>query len=166
MRVGVGYDVHPLVSGRRLVLGGVEIPSEKGLDGHSDADVLVHAIIDALLGATALGDIGVHFPSSDPRYKDISSVALLRQVVSLVRAQGWLVCNVDASIVAERPRLTPFVAEMRGIIGEALGIGVEQVGVKSTTSKGIGFLGKGEGIAVHAVAMVEEAVDPRRPPAR
>jgi 2-C-methyl-D-erythritol 2,4-cyclodiphosphate synthase len=166
MRVGVGYDVHPLVSGRRLVLGGVEIPFEKGLDGHSDADVLVHAIIDALLGATGLGDIGVHFPSSDPRYKDVSSVALLRQVVSLLRAQGWLVCNVDASIVAERPRLTPFISEMRGIISEAVGIDVGQVGVKSTTSKGLGFLGRGEGIAVHAVAMAEKAGEDRQSPAR
>ena len=165
MRVGVGYDVHPLVSGRRLILGGVEIPFEKGLDGHSDADVLVHAIIDALLGATGLGDIGVHFPSSDLRYKDISSVSLLRQVVSLLRARGWLVCNIDASIVAERPRLTPFISEMRGIIGEALGIDVEQVSVKSTTSKGLGLLGKGEGVAVHAVAMVEKAGEGRRAPA-
>ena len=166
MRVGVGYDVHPLVSGRRLILGGVEIPFEKGLDGHSDADVLVHAIIDALLGGTGLGDIGVHFPSSDPRYKDISSVSMLRRVVSLLQAEGWLVCNVDASIVAERPKLTPFIAEMRGIIGEALGIDVEHVSVKSTTSKGLGFLGKGEGIAVHAVALVEKAGEDRRPPAR
>ena len=166
MRVGVGYDVHPLVSGRRLVLGGVEIPFEKGLDGHSDADVLVHAIIDALLGATGLGDIGVYFPSSDPRYKDISSVSLLRQVVSLLRAEGWLVCNVDASIVADQPRLMPFIAEMRGIIGEALGIDVERVSVKSTTSKGLGFLGKGEGIAVHAVALVEKMGEGRLAPAR
>jgi len=166
MRVGVGYDVHPLVSGRRLVLGGVEIPFEKGLDGHSDADVLVHAIIDALLGATGLGDIGLQFPSSDPRYKDISSVSLLRQIISLLRAQGWLVCNVDASIVAERPKLTPFIADMRAIISEALGIGVEQVSVKSTTSKGLGFLGKGEGIAAHAVAMVEKAGEDQRSPAR
>jgi 2-C-methyl-D-erythritol 2,4-cyclodiphosphate synthase len=165
MRVGVGYDVHPLVSGRRLILGGVEIPFEKGLDGHSDADVLVHAIIDALLGATGLGDIGVHFPSSDLRYKDISSVSLLRQVISLLRTQGWLVCNVDATIVAERPRLTPFISEMRGIIGEALGIDVDLVGVKSTTPKGLGFLGRGEGIAVHAVAMVEKAGEGRRAPA-
>ncbi len=161
MRVGVGYDVHPLVSGRRLVLGGVEIPFEKGLDGHSDADVLVHAIIDALLGATGLGDIGIHFPSSDPRYKDISSVSLLRQVVSLLRAEGWLVCNVDASIVAEQPRLTPFISEMRRIIGEALGIDAGQVGVKSTTSKGLGFLGRGEGIAAHAVALVEKPGEDR-----
>jgi 2-C-methyl-D-erythritol 2,4-cyclodiphosphate synthase len=166
MRVGVGYDVHPLVSGRRLVLGGVEIPFEKGLDGHSDADVLVHAIIDALLGATGLGDIGIHFPSSDPRYKDISSVALLRQGMLLLRAEGWLVRNIDASIVAERPKLTPFIPEMRRIISEALGIGVEMVGVKSTTSKGLGFLGKGEGIAVHAVALVEKGGEDRRFPAR
>jgi 2-C-methyl-D-erythritol 2,4-cyclodiphosphate synthase len=155
MRVGVGYDVHPLVSGRRLVLGGVEIPFEKGLDGHSDADVLVHAIIDALLGATSLGDIGTHFPSTDPRYKDVSSVSLLRQVSRLVRAEGWRICNVDATIVAEQPRLTPFVADMRGIVGEALGIDAGQVGVKSTTAKGLGFLGSGQGIAVHAVALVE-----------
>jgi 2-C-methyl-D-erythritol 2,4-cyclodiphosphate synthase len=166
MRVGVGYDVHPLVSGRRLVLGGVEIPFDKGLDGHSDADVLVHAIIDALLGATGLGDIGIHFPSSDPRYKDISSVSLLRQVVSLLRTQGWLVCNVDASVVAEQPRLTPFISQMRGNIGEALGIDAEQVGVKSTTSKGLGVLGQGEGIAVHAVALVEKTGQGRQSPGR
>ena len=166
MRVGIGYDVHPLVSGRRLVLGGVEIPFDKGLDGHSDADVLVHAIIDALLGATGLGDIGSHFPSSDPRYKDISSASLLRQVISLLRAQGWLVCNVDASIVAEQPRLTPFISEMRGIIAEALGVDAGQVGLKSTTSKGLGFLGKGEGIAAHAVALVEKTGEDRRAPGR
>ena len=166
MRIGVGYDVHPLMSGRRLVLGGVGIPFDKGLDGHSDADVLVHAIIDALLGATGLGDIGIHFPSSDPRYKDISSVSLLRQVISLLRAQGWLVCNVDASVVAEQPRLTPFIAEMRGIISEALGIDAEQVGVKSTTSKGLGFLGRGEGIAAYAVALVEKTGEDRQAPGR
>jgi 2-C-methyl-D-erythritol 2,4-cyclodiphosphate synthase len=161
MRVGVGYDVHPLVSGRRLVLGGVEIPFEKGLDGHSDADVPVHAIIDALLGAVGLGDIGLHFPSSDPRYKDISSITLLRHVVSLLRAQGWLVCNVDVSIVAERPKLAPFIAEMRGIIGSALGIDADRVSVKGTTAKGLGFLGRGEGIAAHAVALVEKAGEDR-----
>ena len=161
MRVGVGYDVHPLVSGRRLVLGGVEIPFEKGLDGHSDADVPVHAIIDALLGAVGLGDIGLHFPSSDPRYKDISSITLLRHVVSLLRAQGWLVCNVDVSIVAERPKLAPFIAEMRGIIGSALGIDADLVSVKGTTAKGLGCLGRGEGIAAHAVALVEKAGEDR-----
>lgn len=156
MRVGIGYDVHPLVTGRRLVLGGVEIPHDRGLDGHSDADALIHAIIDALLGATGLGDIGVHFPSSDAKYKDISSASLLRQVVSLLWAEGWLVCNVDATIVAESPRLTPFMSKMRAAIAEALGVDVGVVGLKSTTAKGLGFLGKGEGIAVHAVALVEK----------
>lgn len=156
MRVGVGYDVHPLVSGRRLVLGGVDIPFDKGLDGHSDADVLVHAIVDALLGATGLGDIGTHFPSSDSRYKDISSVSLLREIVLLLRDQGWRVCNVDASIVAEQPRLAPFISQMRRILGDAMGIDADCVGLKSTTSKGLGFLGKGEGIAAHAVALVEK----------
>ncbi len=155
MRVGVGYDVHPLVSGRRLVLGGVDIPFDKGLDGHSDADVLVHAIVDALLGATGLGDIGIHFPSSDSRYKDISSVSLLREIVALLRAEGWYVCNVDASIVAEQPRLAPFISQMRQILGDAMGIDTDCVGIKSSTSKGLGFLGKGEGIAAHAVALVE-----------
>lgn len=162
MRIGVGYDVHPLISGRRLVLGGVEIPFEKGLDGHSDADVVVHAIIDALLGATALGDIGVHFPSSDPRYKDISSVSLLRHVAALLRDQGWLVGNVDVTVVAEQPKLAPFIADMRGIIGEALAIEVDLVSVKGTTSKGLGFLGRSEGIAAHAVALVEKKGEDRR----
>jgi 2-C-methyl-D-erythritol 2,4-cyclodiphosphate synthase len=157
MRVGIGYDVHPLIQGKRLVLGGVEIPFDKGLDGHSDADVLVHAIIDALLGATGLGDIGTHYPSSDPQYKDISSVTLLRQTTGVVKSHGWRVGNVDATIVAEQPLLSPFIPRMRQIIGETLGIAVGQVGVKSTTSKGLGFLGKGEGIAAHAVVLVEKA---------
>lgn len=156
MRVGVGYDVHPLVRGRRLVLGGVEIPFDKGLDGHSDADVLVHAIIDALLGAAGLKDIGAHFPSSDPQYKDISSLTLLRQVGDLLRDHGWKAGNIDATVIAERPRLLDYIPQMRQRIGETLGIGAEQVGVKSTTAKGLGFLGRGEGIAVHAVALIEE----------
>jgi 2-C-methyl-D-erythritol 2,4-cyclodiphosphate synthase len=156
MRVGIGYDVHPLVRGRRLVLGGIAIPFEKGLDGHSDADVLVHAIIDALLGAAGLGDIGTHFPSSEPKYKDISSITLLRQVGSLLQTHSWQVGNIDATIVAEQPRLSAFIPQMQRRISEALGIGPEQVGVKSTTSKGLGFLGKGEGIAAHAVALVEK----------
>lgn len=154
-RAGIGYDMHPLVDGRRLVLGGVEVPFEKGLDGHSDADVLAHAVIDALLGATGLGDIGVHFPSSDERYRGISSISLLRQVVELLRSRGWRVGNVDATIVAERPRLAPHVPRMRRAIGEALGIDAARVGVKSTTAKGLGGLGRGEGIAAHAVALVE-----------
>jgi len=156
MRVGIGYDVHPLTPGRRLVLGGVEISFDRGLDGHSDADVLVHAIIDALLGAAGLGDIGTHFPSSDPKYRDVSSIALLRQISALLQAHGWRVDNIDATIVAEQPRLSPFIPQMRQIIGETLGIGVEQVGVKSTTAKGLGFLGQGEGMAAHAVALVDK----------
>ncbi len=156
MRAGIGYDVHPLVRGRKLVLGGIEIPFDNGLDGHSDADVLVHAIIDALLGAAGLGDIGSHFPP-EPRYKDISSIDLLRQVRTLLRANGWQVNNVDATVVAEQPRLSPFIAQMQRRISETLGISPEQVGVKSTTSKGLGFLGKGEGIAAHAVALVERS---------
>jgi len=156
MRVGFGYDVHPLVRGRRLVLGGMEIPHDKGLDGYSDADVLIHAIIDALLGAAALGDIGTHFPSSEPKYKDVSSVALLRQTGDLLLAQGWKIGNIDATIVAEYPPLSPLIPRMRQVIAETLGIGVDRVGVKSTTSKGLGFLGQGEGIAAHVVALVEK----------
>lgn len=158
MRVGIGYDVHPLVQGRRLVLGGVTIPFEKGLDGHSDADVVVHAIIDALLGAAALGDIGMHFPSSEPAYKDISSLTLLRRVVGMLEGRGCQVCNVDATVVAEQPHLSPFVAQMRELISQALGVALEQVGVKTTTSKGLGFVGQGEAIAAQAVALVDDAV--------
>lgn len=154
-RVGIGYDVHPLVDGRRLVLGGVEVPFEKGLDGHSDADVLVHAIIDALLGAAGLGDIGLHFPSSDERYRGKSSISLLRQVVALLHSRGWRVGSVDASVVAERPRLAPHIPRMRQIIGQALEIDTGRVSVKGTTAKGLGSLGRGEGIAVHAVALLE-----------
>jgi 2-C-methyl-D-erythritol 2,4-cyclodiphosphate synthase len=156
MRVGIGYDVHPLARGRRLVLGGIEIPFEKGLDGHSDADVLVHAIIDALLGAAGLGDIGTHFPSSEAKYKDISSITLLRQVGALLQTHSWQVSNIDATIVAEQPKLSPFIPQMQQRISEALGIGIEQIGVKSTTSKGLGFVGEGAGMAAHAVALVEK----------
>ena len=139
------------------MLGGVEIPYDKGLDGYSDADVLIHAIIDALLGAAALGDIGTHFPSSEPKYKDVSSVTLLRQTGDLLHTHGWQIGNIDATIVAEQPPLSPLIPRMRQVIAETLGIGVDQVGVKSTTSKGLGFLGQGEGIAVHAVALVRKA---------
>lgn len=156
MRVGIGYDVHPLIEGRRLVLGGVEIPFDKGLDGHSDADVLVHSIMDALLGAAGLRDIGAHFPSSDPQYKDISSLILLQHVSDLLLSHGWKVGNIDAAIVAERPRLLEFIPQMQHRIAETLGIDMGKVGVKSTTSKGLGFLGRGEGIAVHAVALIEK----------
>ena len=156
MRVGIGYDVHPLVRGRRLVLGGIEIPFDQGLDGHSDADVLVHSIIDALLGAAGLKDIGAHFPSSEMQYKDISSLTLLRHVGTLLQTHGWKVGNIDATVVAENPRLLDYVPHMQQRISETLGVGMDQVGVKSTTSKGLGFLGKGEGIAAHVVALVKE----------
>jgi 2-C-methyl-D-erythritol 2,4-cyclodiphosphate synthase len=156
VRVGIGYDVHPLVEGRRLVLGGAEIPFDKGLDGHSDGDAAVHAIIDAVLGAVGLGDIGTHFPSSEPEYKDISSLTLLHWVAEKLRGRGFEVCNVDATIVAEQPRLSPFVAQMRESISRTLGVGVDQVGVKTTTSKGLGVVGQGQAIAVHAVALVKE----------
>lgn len=138
------------------MLGGVEIPFDRGLDGHSDGDALVHAIIDALLGAAGLKDIGAYFPSSDMQYKDISSLKLLQRVGVLIRENGWKVGNIDATVVAERPRLLYFIPQMKQRIAETLGVGVDQVGVKSTTAKGLGFLGKGEGIAVHAVALVEK----------
>jgi 2-C-methyl-D-erythritol 2,4-cyclodiphosphate synthase len=155
MRIGFGYDVHPLAQGRRLVLGGVELAYERGLAGHSDADVLVHAIIDALLGAAALGDIGVHFPPSDPAYKDISSILLLRHVAGVLRDEGWRVGNIDATVVAQRPQLAPFISDMRQRISEALGIDKGKVSVKATTSEGLGFAGREEGIAAYAVAALE-----------
>ncbi len=155
MRIGIGYDVHPLVEGRRLILGGVEIPFDRGLAGYSDADVLVHAIIDALCGAAGLGDIGTLFPSSEPKYKDISSLSLLAQVAAMLQAQGWQVSNIDATIVAERPLLSPFIPQMRQRVSEALGVSQEQIGVKATTTEGLGFAGRGEGMATYAVALVE-----------
>ena len=161
MKVGIGYDVHPLAKGRSLILGGVEIPSEKGLAGHSDADVLVHAVIDALLGAAGLGDIGTHFPPSDPKYKDVSSLKLLRQVGDLIRARGWQVGNIDATVVAEHPRLSPYIDRMCRRMSEALGIDREQVGAKATTSEGMGFVGEGEGIAAYAVALIERSSERR-----
>jgi len=156
MRVGIGYDVHKLVAGRRLILGGVEVPFAKGLSGHSDADVLTHAIMDAMLGAAGLRDIGYEFPPIDPRYKDISSMALLDEVNKLLWEKGWVVVNLDAVIVAEQPPLSPFIEDMRGFISRRLGIHLEQVMVKATTSDGLGFVGKGEGMAACAVALVEE----------
>lgn len=155
MRVGTGYDVHPLVKGRPLTLGGVSIPFDRGLLGHSDADVLAHAVIDALLGAAALGDIGTHFPESDPQYDGISSVLLLKRVGDMVRSRGFSIVNVDATVIAEEPKLAPYVDEMRASIGEALGLSSEQVSVKAKTSAKLGFLGRGEGIAAQAVALIE-----------
>ena len=155
MRVGIGYDVHRLVGGRPLVLGGVAIESELGLEGHSDADVALHALCDALLGAAALGDIGQHFPPSDQRWRGADSLDLLGRVAALLAEDGYRVGNVDLTVVAERPRLGPRVAEMRRRIAGALGVGVEAVSVKATTNEGIGFVGRGEGIAAIATAIIE-----------
>jgi 2-C-methyl-D-erythritol 2,4-cyclodiphosphate synthase len=154
MRVGIGYDVHPLVKGRRLVIGGVEIPFKKGLDGWSDADVLTHAIIDALLGAAALGDIGSHFPPGEPQYKDISSLALLKKVVDKLKENGWQIVNVDATIVAEQPKLSDFIHQMRQQLSDTLDIAPGQVSVKASTSARLGSIGRGEGMAAYAVALI------------
>ncbi|MBM3156362.1 MAG: 2-C-methyl-D-erythritol 2,4-cyclodiphosphate synthase [Chloroflexi bacterium] len=156
MRVGIGYDAHRLTKGRALVLGGVKIPFEKGLQGWSDADVLLHAVMDALLGAAALGDIGVHFPPNDPAYKGISSLTLLGRVDAMLKAQGWRIGNIDATIIAERPLLKPFISQMKQNIGRTLSIEENQIGIKATTSEGMGFTGRGEGIAACAVALIEE----------
>jgi 2-C-methyl-D-erythritol 2,4-cyclodiphosphate synthase len=155
IRVGTGYDVHPLVSGRKLVLGGVDIPFHRGLDGWSDADVLTHAIIDALLGAAALGDIGGHFPPGEPRYKDISSLSLLQEVREELAENGWLIANIDATVVAEQPRLAPFVGAIRQRLSQTLGVALEQVSVKAKTPEGLGAMGREEGMAAHAVALIE-----------
>ncbi len=154
MRIGCGYDVHKLTEDRKLILGGVEIPYEKGLLGHSDADVLIHAIMDALLGAAALGDIGVHFPDTDPAYKDISSVLLLERVRDLLADKGYRVGNIDATIIAQRPKMTPYIEKMRENIAGALDINVDRVNVKATTEEGLGFTGAGEGIAAQAAACI------------
>jgi 2-C-methyl-D-erythritol 2,4-cyclodiphosphate synthase len=156
MRVGIGYDVHALAAGRKLILGGVEIPWPKGLAGHSDADVLAHAVIDALLGAAALGDIGTHFPDTDAQYENISSMELLGRARELLREHGWHIGNIDATVLAQRPRLGPFSEAMRQRIGQALSIAREQVGVKATTGEGLGFAGREEGIAAWAVALVDK----------
>jgi 2-C-methyl-D-erythritol 2,4-cyclodiphosphate synthase len=157
MRVGIGYDAHRLTIGRRLILGGVEIPFDRGLEGWSDADVVVHAIMDALLGAAALGDIGSHFPPNDPAYKGISSTTLLDRVGGLLKRQGWRIGNIDATIIAERPLLRPFIAQMKQNISLALSIKESQVGIKATTNEGLGFAGREEGIAAYAVALLEKA---------
>ena len=155
-RVGIGYDVHSLTPGRKLVLGGVEIPFDKGLSSWSDADVLTHAVIDALLGAAALGDIGSHFPPGEPQYKDISSLILLERIRDELAENSWQVNNIDATIVAERPRLRDFIDRMRQKISHTLGINISQVSVKASTSDQLGFVGRGEGIAAYAVATLEE----------
>jgi 2-C-methyl-D-erythritol 2,4-cyclodiphosphate synthase len=152
VRTGLGYDCHRFAEGRRLVLGGIEIPGARGLDGHSDADVLTHAIIDALLGAAALGDIGEHFPDTDERYRDADSLGLLTAAVAVVRDAGFTVVNVDATVVIEQPKLAPWREEMRGALAAALGIGVDAVSVKATRGEGMGFVGREEGAAAVAVA--------------
>ena len=154
-RIGVGHDVHRLVTGRKLVLGGVDIPFEKGLDGWSDADALIHAIIDALLGAAGLGDIGRHFPPGVPEYKGISSLKLLGTVRDKLMAEGWEPGNIDATIIAERPRLSGHIDDMRHKLADALGVSPTQVNVKAGTNEGMGFAGRGEGIEVFAVALLE-----------
>lgn len=155
MRIGHGYDVHRLVEERKLILGGVDIPYERGLLGHSDADVLTHAIMDALLGAAALGDIGRHFPDTDPAYKGADSLKLLDRVLELLTQKGWRVGNVDATVIAQRPKLAGFIPAMRDNLAEHMGVSVEQVNVKATTEEKLGFTGAGEGVAVHAVALLE-----------
>ncbi|MFC1931263.1 2-C-methyl-D-erythritol 2,4-cyclodiphosphate synthase [Chloroflexota bacterium] len=155
-RVGIGFDAHRLVSERRLVLGGVEVPFEKGLSGWSDADALTHAIMDALLGAAALGDIGSHFPPGEPEYKNISSLVLLTRIGDKLAEKGWQVNNIDATVVAESPRLSNFIEQMRQNLSQTLGINISQVSVKASTSDRLGFTGRGEGIVAYAVATLEE----------
>ena len=159
MRIGMGYDVHKLTQGRKLIMGGVEIPYEKGLLGHSDADVLLHAIMDALLGAAALGDIGKHFPDTDPAYKGISSVKLLEHVGALLEENLFLIENIDATIIAQAPKMRPHIDAMRENIAQALGITAEQVNVKATTEEGLGFTGTGEGISAQAVCLLTSPVN-------
>ena len=154
MRIGMGYDVHKLVEGRKLIIGGVEIPHEKGLLGHSDADVLLHAISDALLGAAALGDIGKHFPDTDPEYKDADSLKLLARVGQLLEEHNYFIENIDATIIAQQPKMRPHIDKMRENIAGALGIEVSQVNVKATTEEGLGFTGAKEGISSQAICML------------
>ena len=155
LRMGHGYDVHRLTAGCPLILGGVHVPYDRGLDGHSDADVLTHAVMDALLGAAALGDIGKLFPDSDAAYAGADSIALLERVTALLRERGWQVGNVDATVVAQAPKLAPYIPDMRRRLAEAMGLDVDCVSVKATTEERLGFTGSGEGMAAHAVALIE-----------
>ena len=156
MRIGHGYDVHRLVEDRKLIMGGVEIPYEKGLLGHSDADVLLHAIADALLGALAMGDIGKHFPDTDPAFKGADSMKLLEHVVGLIGAKGYCVGNLDATIIAQKPKMAPYIQTMRENIARACGVEVDRINVKATTEEGLGFTGTGEGISAHAVVLLTQ----------
>lgn len=156
MRVGMGYDVHRLTENRKLILGGVEIPYEKGLLGHSDADVLVHAVMDALLGAAALGDIGKHFPDTDPKYEGASSIELLRYVGKLLDEKGYIIENIDATIIAQKPKMRPYIDQMRRNMAQVLSLDEGQINVKATTEEGMGFTGTGEGISSQAVCLIEK----------
>ena len=156
IRIGYGYDVHQLVSGRKLILGGIEIPHHKGLSGHSDADALLHAISDALLGALSLGDIGTHFPDTDPQYKDADSKELLRLCYQKVREKGYVLGNLDATVIAEKPKLLPHIGSMRNSISEILQSEIEDISIKATTSEKMGFVGKEKGMAVHAVVLIHK----------
>jgi 2-C-methyl-D-erythritol 2,4-cyclodiphosphate synthase len=156
MRIGQGFDIHALVAGRKLIIGGVEIPHERGLAGHSDADVLLHAVCDALIGAAALGDIGTHFPDSDPNYQGIDSRKLLRHVTRLLAAHRWDVVNIDATIIAQAPKMAPFIAAMRANIAADAGIAVAAVNIKAKTTEALGAIGRGEGIAAEAVALITQ----------
>ncbi len=159
MRIGMGYDVHRLVEDRKLILGGVEIPYEKGLLGHSDADVLVHAVMDALLGAASLGDIGKHFPDTDEQYKGISSIALLKHVAALLDEHCFVIENIDATVIAQRPKLLPYMEQMKENIAEALGLEGSRVNIKATTEEGLGFTGSGAGISAQAVCLLQPLAD-------
>ncbi len=159
VRIGHGYDVHRLIPGRPLILGGVDIPYEKGLLGHSDADVLTHAVMDALLGAAALGDIGGHFPDTDPAYSGADSLRLLERVAALIREKGYVVGNIDATILAQAPKLKSYIGDMRQRIAAACGVELDQISVKATTEEGLGFTGAGEGIAAHAVCLLEQRTE-------
>ena len=157
IRIGQGFDVHQLVVGRKCIIGGVEIPFEKGLDGHSDADVLLHAICDALLGAAALGDIGKHFPPTDIRYKEINSRELLRHVSILLKTYGFVVSNIDSTVICEQPKLSPHTAQMRMNIAEDCQVSIDAINVKATTTENLGFTGRGEGIAAEAVCLIQKS---------
>lgn len=156
LRIGHGYDVHKLVENRKLIIGGVEIPYEKGLLGHSDADVLLHAIGDSLMGAAALGDIGCIFPDNDPKFKDADSLVLLTEVASLLKSKGFSVVNIDATLIAQKPKMRPYIDEMRRNIASACGLDVSLVSVKATTEEGLGFTGSGEGISAHSVCLIQK----------
>lgn len=158
MRIGTGYDSHRLAEGRKLIIGGVEIPHEKGLLGHSDADVLCHAITDAIIGALGLGDIGTHFPDSDPKWKDAVSIELLKSIVELARMNGYGIVWIDSTIITERPKLSPYIEKMKAALSRT-GIPAGQINIKAKTNEGMGFIGRGEGIAVHAVCLLEKDGD-------